>query len=95
MRETPYNHIYPRCTTKSNTFRVHMRVQRFTPAGGDPSEIDLNTAKVGGDWRGSILIERFVDPNDPDLPDFATETGKSLDDFYRIRILERKEFRPL
>ncbi|NNM30383.1 MAG: Verru_Chthon cassette protein A, partial [Akkermansiaceae bacterium] len=95
LREAPYNYIYPRCTTKSNTFRVHLHVQRLIPAGLDPSTIDLSTARVGGKWRGSVLVERFVDPNDEDLPDFAKETNASLDDHYRLRVLERKEFKPL
>lgn len=95
MRETPYNHIYPRCTTKSNTFRVHLRVQRIASAGNDPSTIKLSSSTVSGDWRGSALLERFVDPNDPDLPDFVSDKDASIDDYYRIRIIERKEFRPL
>ena len=48
----------------------------------------------GGNWRGSVLVERFVDPNDPELPDFAAAPDQSLDDFYRVRVLERREFNP-
>ena len=40
------------------------------------------------------LIERFVDPNDPELPDFANAPDQSLDDFYRVRVMERREFNP-
>jgi hypothetical protein len=90
----PCNRIYPRCTTKSNTFSVHLRVQRLEPAGNDPARMDVATARIGGSWRGSVLVEHFVDPHDPELPDFATQNNRSLDDFYRFRILECREFRP-
>jgi hypothetical protein len=38
---------------------------------------------------------RIIDPNDPDLDgiDFASPgNARTLDDFYRYRILERREF---
>ena len=94
MRETPYNHIYPRCTTKSNTFRIHMWVERIDGKPSDPTRLDLAQATTSGAWRGSVLVERFVDPNDPELPDFANAPDTALDDFYQLRIIERREFRP-
>lgn len=95
MREAPYNSIYPRCTTKSNTFRVHMRVEQITWATDDnPSEIDLATDLVSGAYRGSALVERFVDPNDPNLPDFVKNPDASLDDYYSYRIISKEAFKP-
>ena len=95
MREAPYNHIYPRCTTKSNTYRVHMRVEQITWAEDDnPTEIDLETDLVVGSYRGSALVERFVDPNDPDLPDFIKNPDASLDDYYSYRIISKEAFKP-
>jgi hypothetical protein len=33
-REMPYNHLLPRVTTRSNTFRVHYWVQSLRHAAG-------------------------------------------------------------
>lgn len=95
LRESPYGQIYPRITTKSNTYQVHLRVQtiqknRDTPANEFRDGKDVVTAE----YRGSAVIERFVDPNDPRLPDFAEETDEALDDYYRFRISQRQEFLP-
>jgi uncharacterized protein (TIGR02600 family) len=57
-REIPYGHIYPRLTTKSNTFTVHMRVQalrKASAAGGMTSDqrekalADLGREEGSGD----------------------------------------------
>ncbi len=102
-REKPYANIYPRLTTKSNTYTVHFRVQtlqksrqRIKSAPGE-----FNTANgdiVTGEFRGSTLIERYVDPNDPALPDFAqaslSSTEGDLNPYYRFRILGFKKFAP-
>jgi len=47
--------------------------------------------------RGSTLIERYVDPNDPRLPDFATETDPAklnIDNYYRFRVVQSRKFAP-
>ncbi|NNM30735.1 MAG: Verru_Chthon cassette protein A [Akkermansiaceae bacterium] len=96
-RERPYANIYGRVTTKSNVFRSHFRVEKISIAGTDPARFTTDDITVRASRRGSALIERFVDPNDPDLDrvDFAARgEKKTVDDFYRFRILERREFKP-
>lgn len=94
MREQPYSVIYPRVTTKSNTFTVHMKVQTLAKVrGGNPEIWDENRDKVTGEYQGSATFERFIDPNHPGLPDFAVNGG-NLDEFYQFRVLYTKEFQP-
>jgi uncharacterized protein (TIGR02600 family) len=112
VRERPYDYLYPRLTTKSNTYTVHYRVQvlqqvapiRTTAASwqrwNDASD------KVVADQRGSAMIERYIDPNDPTIPDFAglkDASGNTLspgdpalimDNYYRYRTLNAKIFTP-
>ncbi|MDD5348726.1 MAG: Verru/Chthon cassette protein A, partial [Chthoniobacteraceae bacterium] len=92
-RERPYATIYPRLTTKSNTFTVHMRVQTLKKLKNTaPATWDEGRDVVVGEYRGSQTIERYVDPNDSTLPDFATDSSKSLDDYYKFRVLYTKQF---
>jgi uncharacterized protein (TIGR02600 family) len=112
IRERPYNYLYPRLTTKSNTYQIHYRVQSLkqTPAAHpsswatwiDPSAGGI-TDKILGEQRGSAMIERFIDPGDPTLPDFTTSVtsggGRSssvapMDTYYRFRVFNAKEFTP-
>lgn len=96
VREYPYGHIYPRVTTKSNTYTVHMRVQALRKgARSAPDEWDEARDRVVGEYRGSSTIERYVDAADKRIPDFAlrTTTG-TLDPFYRYRILTNRSFSP-
>jgi hypothetical protein len=81
IRERPYNYLYPRLTTKSNTYQIHYRVQTLKQtATAHPSDwagwIDPVaggiTDKVIGESRGSAVIERFIDSSDTTLPDFTT-----------------------
>jgi len=110
LRESPYNQIYPRVTTKSNTYTVHYRVQvlRKSPAAaGIPSNVWAEGREpVVAESRGSTLIERYVDAADPNLPDFITATGgnltkypvaairNNLDTYYKFRVLAAKRFDP-
>jgi uncharacterized protein (TIGR02600 family) len=72
-REKPYTDLYPRLTTKSNTYTVHMKVQalRQVPRNGtDPTMSSYATWSEGkdailGEYRGSATIERYLDPADP------------------------------
>lgn len=65
LLERPYAHIYPRVTTKSNTYTVHVRVQRIqvSPAGLQVGEFGTGKGAVTGEFRGSFTIERFLEPN--------------------------------
>ena len=56
--------------------------------------------KVISTYRGSTTIERYVNPRDPDLPDYASmislpPTGAdALPNFYKFRILGERQFNP-
>ncbi|TLD71911.1 Verru_Chthon cassette protein A [Phragmitibacter flavus] len=96
VRERPYANIYAKITTKSNTFRVHYRAQSIRKArSGEANEFNPNVDLVNSEYRGSALIERRIDPEDPRLPDYATAGNPPpLDDFYNFRVLENKRFAP-
>ncbi len=100
-RERPYSNIYPRVTTRSNTFRVHMRAQVITKARSTaPDTMDPNKDAILGEYRGSALIERYIDPTDVSnpLPDYGASSNplgeKPLDYYYKFRTLESKRFSP-
>jgi hypothetical protein len=95
-KEATYNNIYPRLTTKSNTYTVHYRVQMLKKLPGVTQTIwDESKDKVASELRGSTLIERFLDPN-ATYPDYATafSTSASLETLYRFRVLQRSQFTP-
>ena len=96
-RESPYNQIYPRLTTRSNVFQVHYRVQAIKKArSSQPAEWDEAMEKPVAELRGSTLIERYLDPNDPALPNFVEKPSAegALDDHYRFRVIRQKQFAP-
>jgi len=101
-RERIYATLYPRLTTKSNTFTIHFRVQALKPAlsPGSPSAAWQSwregTDVITGEYRGSQIIERYVDPNDTTIPDFAANpsTTQTLAPYYKFRILSAKQFAP-
>jgi hypothetical protein len=100
-RERPYTNIYQRLTTKSNTYTVHYRVQLLSKSKirstNAPTEFDESKGDtVTAEYRGSSVVERYVDPNDTKLSgtDFATNWDTDLDAYYRFRILSAKQFNP-
>jgi|GEM_PF-341425 len=97
VRESPYNQLYPRLTTRSNTFQVHYRVQALKKARSSAAaEWDEKADVLLAEQRGSAIIERYVDPNDPTLPSLIenTSTTEAIDDHYRFRIISKKTFAP-
>ncbi|MEI6492462.1 MAG: Verru_Chthon cassette protein A [Verrucomicrobiota bacterium] len=98
LREAPYNQIYPRITTKSNTYTVHMRVQALKQVPNRASWGTWNEAtdQVVSEYRGSATIERYVDPNDPTIPDFTdpANSSKNLAPYYRWRTVAERQFIP-
>jgi len=91
-RERPYANLYAKLTTRSNTYTVHVRVQALRKSRTtDPAEWDEGKDKVVGEFRGSALIERYIDPVDPRLVDYATVAG-NLNDVYKFRFLNSKKF---
>ena len=110
VRERPYSNLYNRITTRSNTFRVHVRAQTIKKARSSlPTTFDTTKDTVLSEYRGSTLIERYIDPNvrvnpldstdkTSAIPDYAA-TGNPLgevplESFYRFRSLESKRFNP-
>ena len=100
-RERPYADLYRKLTTKSNTFLVHLRVQSIKQAPSEiashPTQWSENSDVVTGEYRGSALIERYIDATDPRMQDYATTalTGSgTLDDLYKFRIVYNKQFAP-
>lgn len=98
IRERIYTTVYPRVTTKSNTFTVHVRAQALKQApGANPAVWDEARGSVAGDYRGSTTLERFVDPNNSSIPDYAAGFGAGvapLDSFYRWRVVQNRQFAP-
>jgi uncharacterized protein (TIGR02600 family) len=95
--EQPYANIYPRVTTKSNTFKVYMTVQTLQKVRGtSASEFVSGVDQVTGEYRGSAVIERFLDPTDRDIPNYKNEKienkAKSLEQFYRYRVVNVRQF---
>ena len=109
VREKPYGDLYPRITTKSNTYTVHYRVQtlRQRPYTGNPSGAaayygtwDESRDQVLSEYRGHTTIERYLDPQDARFeasysrPDKINVDTDSLEDAYRFRIIHNKRFSP-
>lgn len=95
-KEASYARIYPRLTTKSNTYTVHYRVQALKkPKAGAQATWTEDVDKVQSEYRGSTTIERYIDPNDSKIPDYITASAPdSLDTFYKFRVLSQKQFNP-
>ncbi len=95
--EQPYANIYPRVTTKSNTFKVYMTCQTIQKVRGTPeNEFVVGQDQVTGEYRGSAVIERFLDPNDRDIPNYLNvkkeNNEESLEQFYRYRVVNNRQF---
>jgi uncharacterized protein (TIGR02600 family) len=101
VRERPYSNLYSRFTTRSNTFRIHVRSQVVKKARStDPAIFDPLKDSVLSEYRGSTLLERYIDPTDTSkpLPDYASSSAPvsldPLDSFYQFRVIESKRFNP-
>ena len=93
LRERIYAHLYPRLTTRSNAFTVHYWVetlQGLPDRPGDRWREGVDT--VTGEERGFVVIERYLNPNDPQMIDLATNTGFDLNTLYRFRTLQKSNF---
>jgi uncharacterized protein (TIGR02600 family) len=89
-KESPYNAIYPRVTTRSNTYRVHFWVQTLNPKLGRETPI------VTGEYRGSTILERYLDPN---IGVYGTGSSPEnefppLSGNYRFRQIDHQQFAP-
>lgn len=92
-RERPYAGIYPRLTTRSNVFRVHYIAQTIQKSrSSDPAQM-TESDQVTGEFRGSTLIERHLDPAQSGMPDFAVSAaGFTLDHYHQFRVVESQRF---
>ncbi|MFZ4775067.1 MAG: Verru_Chthon cassette protein A [Terrimicrobiaceae bacterium] len=94
-RERPYTNLYGKLTTKSNTYTVHYRVQLIKqPPNATAGQWDETKGKVQAEYRGSRQIERYIEPRDSALPDFAATPAAKLSDIYRLRLLNDRRFSP-
>ena len=101
-KERPYARIYPKLTTKSNTYTVHYRVEvlKKSPNSATQTTWADGTDKVISTYRGATTIERYVNPRDPGLPDYASTNTlppsgpNALPNFYKFRILGERQFNP-
>jgi hypothetical protein len=50
--------------------------------------------QVASEYRGSSTVERYIDPSDTSLKDFAKDSKLSMDDYYKFRIISTKRFAP-
>jgi uncharacterized protein (TIGR02600 family) len=95
-REDPYNALYSRVTTKSNTYTVHWRVQVLNKARGtDAATWTEGRDHAAAELRGSTLIERYLDSNTTLTDDYATSSSATpLSQFYKWRIVSENFFHP-
>ncbi|MDX6765326.1 MAG: Verru_Chthon cassette protein A [Candidatus Methylacidiphilales bacterium] len=98
VRERVYANLLGRMTTKSNTFTVHVRAQTLKKSIATTANVwDETRDKVTGEYRGSTLIERYINPNDTTIPDFATTWPTSTTDLgpsYKWRTVNSRQFAP-
>jgi len=88
--ERPYAHLYPRLTTRSNTFTLHVRAQVLQKTQRlAPDEFDDATDRVAGEFRGSFILERYLDPNTQSFDDTAAGTALGP---YKCRVVTSKQF---
>lgn len=97
VREMPYAHLYPLLTTKSNTYTVHVRVQTLKKVSSTAADQWVEGKdQILGEYRGSSLFERYIDPQDPRLisgnSNYLNPDSNSLEPLYRFRVLNTKKF---
>ena len=106
-RERPYNGLYSRLTTKSNTFTVHVRAQALKqPKKATAGFWMENPNLIISEYRGSYTVNRYIDPQDTEIPDFVSPGSSpanyrgnaafnyTLDNYYKYRVLETRQFLP-
>ncbi|MDB6118183.1 MAG: Verru Chthon cassette protein, partial [Verrucomicrobiaceae bacterium] len=103
-RERPYANLYQKFTTRSNTFRVYFTAQTLRKARSLlPNQVDTRRDTVTSEYRGSALLERYLDfstagtaaLSNNDYGNGDSLVGKkSLESFYHYRVIEMKQFAP-
>jgi uncharacterized protein (TIGR02600 family) len=101
-REAPYNSIYPRLTTKSNTYTVHVWTQKLQKAPATAANVFVDgTDQVTSEFRGSYTIQRYLDPNSSTLITTDGTSPSNLETYanavvgpYKFRVVSTKRFAP-
>jgi uncharacterized protein (TIGR02600 family) len=94
LREQPYTTLYQNLTTQSNTYTIHVWAQAIQKSvSSSPDEMTASDT-VSGEYRVAYSIERFIDPNNPNLPDFALPSSPNTSGFYQFRVNNTKQFAP-
>ena len=97
-KERPYARIYPKLTTKSNVYTVHYTVQVLKKLpSGTQDQWDDTKDKVLSTYRGSTMIERFVNPIDASIKDYRSLTPSDWAKNplpYKFRIISQRQFCP-
>jgi uncharacterized protein (TIGR02600 family) len=101
-KEAPYGNLYPRLTTRSNVYKVHMWVQTIQKvASTRPDQFVTDKDLITSEYRGSSIVERNLDTTDPELQqydyfgrDAFSDVRKSLDFYYTYRVTDVKQFNP-
>ncbi|MGB8355539.1 MAG: Verru_Chthon cassette protein A [Chthoniobacteraceae bacterium] len=104
--ERPYSSIYPRLTTRSNTYTVHVRVQTLkkNPFTGAANFVN-GEDQVTGEFRGSFVVERYLDPTTAGFVDSSGQSSSGGVPYteaspnvtlgpYRFRVISSKQFAP-
>jgi len=100
VRESPYGNLYPRLTTKSNTYTVHVITQSLMKSKTTPAdEFVEGRDHVTGEFRGSFIIQRYLDPNADSLVKAdGTPTNENDPEGmvgpYKFQIISTKRFAP-
>jgi len=79
-----------------------MRVQTIRKArSSDPTKFVPGVDSISSEYRGSAVVERYLDLNDPVFTaktlDYASSgvlSKPSLDTYHRFRVLSQKRFDP-
>ncbi len=93
LRELPYALLYGRLAARSNSYTVHVRAQVLQKLPSDPHQNvwDPDTDLVLGDWRGSYVLERYLDPAATAV---ATGSGPAVLGPYHFRVVRTVRFTP-
>ncbi len=102
LRERPYANLYARSTTRSNVYRVHVWAQALNVGRQSADTFDSRRNAIVGEWRGSFVLERYIDPADPRLDAAfldameadSTDPDYSLMPLYKYRVVSTKQFTP-
>ncbi|HRQ87563.1 MAG TPA: hypothetical protein PLA50_02125, partial [Bacteroidia bacterium] len=75
-------------------YRAQVLKQARRDSSGGYVQWDPETDTVQAEYRGSSLVERYVNPDADDIPDFAHGSADGLDAYYRYRVVNPRRFAP-